>query len=98
MSFQIFLGAGQQARLEKMRLDYLVWKDKSSKQMEEHMRRIKALFGLQIRPMERNSYSLRNNYSFVWLYIIYRNSDSVGITIPLRRGICIHLPIHLLCE
>jgi hypothetical protein len=41
MSFQIFLGAKQQARLEKMRLDFLVWKDKSSKQMEEHMRRIK---------------------------------------------------------
>jgi len=38
MSFQIFLGAEQQARLEKMRLDFLVWKNKSSKQMEGHMR------------------------------------------------------------
>jgi hypothetical protein len=35
MSFKIFLGAEQQARLEKMRLDFLVWKDKFSKQMEE---------------------------------------------------------------
>jgi hypothetical protein len=42
MPFQIFLGVEQQARLEKMQLDFLVWKDKFSKQMEEHMRRIKS--------------------------------------------------------
>jgi hypothetical protein len=35
MSFQIFLSAEQQARLEKMRLDFLVWKDKFSKQIEK---------------------------------------------------------------
>jgi hypothetical protein len=35
MPFQIFLGAEQLARLEKIRLDFLVWKDKFSKHMEE---------------------------------------------------------------
>jgi hypothetical protein len=50
MSFQIFLGAEQQAGLEKMRLDFLVWKDKSSKHMEEHVRRIKSFFLLRTSP------------------------------------------------
>jgi hypothetical protein len=43
MSFQIFLNEEQQARLEKMRsTKFLTCKDKSSKLMEEHMRRIKS--------------------------------------------------------
>jgi hypothetical protein len=33
----------------------------------------------------------RNSYSFVWLYNFYRNSYSLGIVNPLRRGIGIPL-------
>jgi hypothetical protein len=54
MSFQIFLGAEQQARVEMMRLDFLVWKDKSSKQMEEHMRRIKSFSPLCNSPASKS--------------------------------------------
>jgi hypothetical protein len=42
MSFQFFLNEEQQARLEKMRSEFLAWKDESSKRIEEHMRRIKS--------------------------------------------------------
>jgi hypothetical protein len=44
MSFQIFLSAEQQAKLEKMRSGFLAWNVKFTKKMEEHMRKIKSWF------------------------------------------------------
>jgi hypothetical protein len=43
MSFQIFLSAEQQARLEKMWSEFLAWNEKFTKKREEHMRKIKSL-------------------------------------------------------
>jgi hypothetical protein len=42
MSSQLFWNEEEQARLEKMRSEFLVWKDESSKRMEELMKRIKS--------------------------------------------------------
>jgi hypothetical protein len=42
MSFQSFWNEEKQARLEKMRSEFLVWKDESSKRMEEIRKRIES--------------------------------------------------------
>jgi hypothetical protein len=40
MFFQFFLSVEQQAKIENTWLEFLVWKEKSNKKMEEHIRKI----------------------------------------------------------
>jgi hypothetical protein len=42
MSFQFFWNEEDQAKIEKMRSEFLVWKEKANKKMEEHMRKIES--------------------------------------------------------
>jgi hypothetical protein len=42
MSFQFFWNEADRAKIEKMRLQFLVWNEKVNKKMEEHMRKIES--------------------------------------------------------